>query len=310
MFRLTFLGTSAGKPTPSRNVSGLAIECSQGSKKSGDWLLIDCGEATQHRLWQTPLKLSNLKAILITHLHGDHCFGLPPLLSSLSMQKRTQPLTIIAPQALTKLLDTYSLVSELYFSYPIEFVATETMDTHRLTLDKATLDIKAVALSHRIASYGFALTATTYLPQVDSQKLAHLPKDTWRCAIKADPSLLTQTKKQQKLVVAGDNDTPSLLSDFVQEADALVHECTYTQSIQDKNLAKGINFMHTSADTIGRFAAMMDLPCLILTHFSARFATFDNPTSHTPNMGHIRTEVQEHYQGRLVLVQDLMQIVL
>lgn len=285
------------------------MEWLQANEQScAEWLLIDCGEATQHQLWRTSLKLGNLKAILITHLHGDHCFGLPPLLASLSMQKRTQPLTIIAPQALIKILDTYSLVSELHFSYPIDFVVIETMDRYCLTLGKATLDIKAVALSHRIASYGFVLTATTYSSKADSQRLAHLEKDLWHSAIKSDPSLLVQTKQQQKIVVAGDNDTPSLLSDAVQGADALVHECTYTQSILDKNLAKGIDFMHTSADSIGRFAGKMALPCLILTHFSARFATFDNPNSRTPNMGHIRTEVQKYYQGRLVLAHDLMQI--
>lgn len=152
MLGLTFLGTSAGTPTKARNVSALALI------QDKEWLLIDCGEATQHRLWHTPLKLSNLKAVLITHLHGDHCFGLPPLLASLSMQQRTKPLTIIAPQALIRLLDTYSLVSELYFTYPIEFVSIEMMGTHRLMLGSATLDIQTMALSHRIASYGFVLT--------------------------------------------------------------------------------------------------------------------------------------------------------
>ena len=76
-----FLGTSSGSPTKQRNVSGRALKSSR--RKS--WCLVDCGEGTQHQLLHTPLALSRLSAIMITHVHGDHCFGLPGLLASAAM---------------------------------------------------------------------------------------------------------------------------------------------------------------------------------------------------------------------------------
>lgn len=135
MFQLTFLGTSAGIPTKQRNVTALAIECLNPylsgnktlSKHNRPWILIDCGEATQHQLLKTKLSPHQLAAICITHVHGDHCYGLPGLLASLSMAGRTEPLTLIAPKAIATLLDSFSLTTELYFTYPIEFIAIETV---------------------------------------------------------------------------------------------------------------------------------------------------------------------------------------
>lgn len=103
MFELTFLGTSSGVPTKQRNVSAVAVSLlgeQGGVGKNSPWILVDCGEATQHQLLHTKLKPSTLKTILITHAHGDHCYGLAGLLASLSMHGRTEPLTIIAPQAI------------------------------------------------------------------------------------------------------------------------------------------------------------------------------------------------------------------
>lgn len=77
---LLFLGTSAGTPTRQRNLSALAL------REGRDWWLVDCGEATQHQLLRTPLSLQHLQALFITHVHGDHCYGLPGLLASAGMQ--------------------------------------------------------------------------------------------------------------------------------------------------------------------------------------------------------------------------------
>ncbi|TCS35142.1 metallo-beta-lactamase superfamily protein [Paucimonas lemoignei] len=68
-----FLGTSSGTPTKTRNVAGLALRV----PNARQWHLVDCGEGTQHRILNTNLSLATLRAIFITHIHGDHCYGLP-----------------------------------------------------------------------------------------------------------------------------------------------------------------------------------------------------------------------------------------
>lgn len=315
MFRLTFLGTSSGIPTKDRNVAGLGMEMIDTlEQKCGSWVLIDCGEGTQHQILRSHLQLKRLKAIFITHLHGDHCFGLAGLLSSLAMQGRTEVLTIIAPKGLIKLLDTYSLVNELYFTYPIDFKDIESYpDGIELPIgDSLCLTVKPYLLSHRMPSYAFSVTAIHQTQKLNIERLTKLgiAKKDWQMAIKNNPSLLVTHTRTNKIVIAGDNDTPSLLSEAVQGAKALVHECTYTQQILDKILAKGVfDPKHTTARQIGQFADSAGLSLLILTHFSARYALFDDSNANMPNMGHIRMEVQENYKGELLLAKDFMQVV-
>ena len=93
---LVMLGTSAGVPTRNRNGSGTALIESSGR----GWYLVDCGEATQHQLLRTSLSLRELRGCCITHVHGDHCFGLPGLLATAGMSGRLEPLDIVLPAAL------------------------------------------------------------------------------------------------------------------------------------------------------------------------------------------------------------------
>ena len=124
MLHLTFLGTSAGVPTKKRNVTALAIEClnpfgstgNSPSKKNKPWVLVDCGEATQHQLLETNISSHQLAVICITHVHGDHCYGLPGLLASMAMSGRKESLTIIAPQAIKQFIEAVKATTELYLS--------------------------------------------------------------------------------------------------------------------------------------------------------------------------------------------------
>src|SRR5438132_13332108 len=95
--KITFLGTSSGAPGRYRNVSGLAVQLPQ---QSGAWLF-DCGEATQHQIMRCSLRLSQIERIFISHMHGDHVFGLPGLLASRSLQAGSEtPVTVYGPPGL------------------------------------------------------------------------------------------------------------------------------------------------------------------------------------------------------------------
>jgi hypothetical protein len=145
---LTFLGTSAGVPTRSRNVSGLALRTGSG------WDLFDCGEATQHRLLRTSLSIPKLRRIFISHLHGDHCFGLFGLIGSRSIAGTTAPLTIFGPAGLSSMIDTVISTSRTHVPFAVDVVELgpdggRVVDTDDLTID-------AVPLAHRVTSYAWS----------------------------------------------------------------------------------------------------------------------------------------------------------
>ena len=361
MLQLTFLGTSAGMPTKQRNVTALAIEClnpytagakstlSQNSlqnKKSRPWLLIDCGEGTQQQLLHTKLSLHQLVAICITHVHGDHCYGLPGLLASAAMSGRREALTIIAPKAIATLLDAVMLTTELYFPYAIHFIAIEEVLSEQKEATKAfiTLDldhqqqltIDITKLSHRVPSHAFGITQTISHRRLDTAKLKRegiAPSKLWGRLQQSEDVTTLEGKHllsadyvhneqlRARVVVAGDNDTPRCLVGALQDTDLLVHEATYTAEVLakiqsriqtqnsdfDTDSEAGFDPMHSSAQLVGQFAQDIGLNNLILTHFSARYQSFDDPNSSIANMSDIRIDAQSTYQGNLWLAKDFAQ---
>lgn len=92
-------------------------------------MLIDCGEATQHQLLRSRRSARDLAAILITHVHGDHCYGLPGLLASAGMNGRKDPLTLVGPAELMEWIQQTQRLTALYLPFPIEYRAAETLGT-------------------------------------------------------------------------------------------------------------------------------------------------------------------------------------
>lgn len=347
MLKLTFLGTSAGVPTKQRNVTALAIEClnpylsgaQQGNqsqnanqnKKSRPWLLIDCGEGTQQQLLHTKLSLHQLAAICITHVHGDHCYGLPGLLASAAMSGRRDPLTLIAPKAIKTLLEAIT-TTELYLPFALNFIAIEDMlseqgDTNKVNIrfsDQHQLDIDITLLSHRVASHAFGITQTIHHRTLDTDKLLAqgIPASALWGKLQQGHDVITEEGQQlytadyvndalsrTRVVVAGDNDTPACLTAALVDADLLVHEATYTHEVLTKIQAKNPEFdpMHSSAQSVAGFVENSGVNNLILTHFSARYQGFDNPNSKTPSMAYIRLDAESVYKGNLWLAADFDQ---
>lgn len=338
MLQLTFLGTSAGIPTKQRNVTALAVEClnpfltgsKQDSRKGRPWVLVDCGEGTQHQILHTKLSMHQLAAICITHTHGDHCYGLPGLLASAAMSGRREPLILIAPKAIATLLDAITLTTELYFPFAIDFMAIEELlETQQgkvhITLDaQHQLSIDITPLSHRVPSHAFGITQSISRHSLNTPKLSaegvpasslwgklqrgeDVHTDDGRLLLAAD--YLDIEHQRTRVVVAGDNDCPDLLQVAVADADVLVHEATYTDEILTKIQAKNTDFdpMHSSAQKVGKFAQDAGLAHLILTHFSARYQRFEDIDSRTANMAHIRADATRCYDGKLWLAADFAQ---
>jgi ribonuclease Z len=291
-------------PTRKRNVSALAVQSVPGA----GWLLVDCGEGTQHRLLRTRLPLRDLAVVCITHAHGDHCYGLPGLLESAGIAGRTQPLTLMAPLSVWQWLQATYALTDVQLPYPVRHVDA---DTWHWQGSAATLRVERHALLHRVPSHAFRIEVTQTQVHLNTQALraAGLPPGpAWRALhdgrdvpfANADGGLLrsadfTETQTQHACaVIGGDNADPTLLRAACAGAQLLVHEATFTQAVLDK---VGPQWLHSSARMVAAFAESAGVPNLILTHLSARHHKLDG-------LAALRAEAAAHYHGMLWIADD------
>lgn len=149
-FDIHILGTSSAIPAFNRFPSAQLVHI------NGSYLLIDCGEGTQIQLKKYKLPAARIDYILISHLHGDHIFGLPGLLTSLSLLQRKKELTLLAPEGLKQILDTIFKYAEAKITYPLKFIFTQHAHTE-LLLETEKFKIYTIPLKHRIPTTGFVI---------------------------------------------------------------------------------------------------------------------------------------------------------
>lgn len=307
--RFTFLGTSAGLPTKERNVTALALAPEQ----QREWYLIDCGEGTQHRLLHTHYSAAKLRAIFITHIHGDHCYGLPGLIASAQMGGRKDPLTICAPAGIQEYIDAVRRYTDLTnLGYELHFVRS---DEPNFYFDDGSVRVDSIALSHRVPSYAYRFVECVNERLLDPQKLAALdvPRGVlWRelqhgHSVQledgrhiAPEQVCHPPRAPRRIVVGGDNDKPELLIPALNDCDVLIHEATFTEDV----LAKvGPRYQHSTPAQVAKAAQAVQLPHLLLTHFSQRYRRARVGNEHS--IDDLFAEAKNYYSGNLLLASDL-----
>ncbi|MBN3561677.1 MBL fold metallo-hydrolase [Aliamphritea spongicola] len=309
---IQFLGTSSGTPTKQRNVSGLALQESKGRS----WYLVDCGEATQHQLLHTKLSLNTLKGIFITHVHGDHCYGLPGLLGSAGMTGRTETLTIVAPAGIREWIEATQRFTEFHLSFELNFVLPEALmlnqDNDFPEMTFGQFNVAATPLIHRVESYAYSFTENWVDGELDVAGLraSDLPagSDWGRLKSGIDVShdgklyrardFVITDSVPRKVVVCGDNAEPAVLKDLCNSCDVLIHEATYAKELAEQAATYG----HSYAEQVAAFAAQQAIPNLLLTHFSPRYQL--NPQVKS-SVDLLRQEARTVYRGALFLAEDL-----
>ncbi len=301
--KLTFLGTSAGKPTKERNVSALGLELDQ----EGKWYLFDCGEATQHQIMKSKLSIAKIDSIFITHLHGDHYYGLPGILASKKLDGALRPLSIYGPKGIKKFLECVTDLSKESLGYVlsiIEFTVEETYIFDRFTL-------KVLPLIHSIESHAFYIKEKAMDSRLDEKRLREIglepsplygelkkgKKITSQGQIVDPKDFMLEPIAGRSLIIAGDNSTPAVLGEYLVDLDLLVHECTYTQQVYDELSTK---YLHTTAKDLGMTVQEKGVKNLIANHISSRYAK-----NSTHSVETIYDEIEHDFEGRLFIADDL-----
>jgi len=273
--KLFFLGTGAGSPSLARNVSSLGLQWTQ----RGALWLFDAGEGTQQQVLRSPLRLSQLEYIYVTHLHGDHVFGLPGLLASRSSAQDIQtPVTIFGPPGLEEWLRVTLHLTGTGLRYPL------TVQTVRegLIFEDDTRQVYCRRLAHRIVSYGYAVCEKPRPGTFDARQAQDLgiPPGPLYGRLKAGETLalpdgrtvdgrtlVGPPRPGRKVVICGDTATTPATVELAQSADVLVHEATFLSDQADRAAVSG----HSTAASAAQVARDAQVGTLILTHISARY---------------------------------------
>eukprot|EP00124_Ichthyophonus_hoferi_P004621 Ihof_evm2s532 gene=Ihof_evmTU2s532 len=246
--------------------------------------MVDCGEGTQHQILQSAtVKTSRLDVILITHVHGDHMFGLPGLICSRSLAGHTNPLTLIGPVGVAQFLNTALKISRSQgedLGYDLKIIELSP-DRHYDLGVINEIHLSAHPIKHSIPCHGFVLTEPDKRGKVDKDKLKKfgLAGPNIRMLTQGHSVILDNNKqinpedvmgpnqKGRVFVLLGDTYDPTSISEAAMDCDTLVHECTYDTSMTEKALANG----HSTSRMAGLFANKIRAKRLVLTHFSPRY---------------------------------------
>ncbi|MFG6114430.1 ribonuclease Z [Halobacillus sp. MO56] len=272
---LFFLGTGSGVPSKERNVSALALQMLQ--ERQSTWLF-DCGESTQHQILRTNIRPRRIEKIFITHLHGDHIYGLPGLLSSRSFQGGETPCTIYGPKGLKEYVETALRVSGTRLPYPLEIIEV----TEGVIYEDDGLQVKSIRLEHGLESFG-------YIIQEKDQPGELLPERLKEAGVSPGPiyqrikqneatelsdgrviqrvDFIGPSKRGRKIAILGDTRYLESLADDLKHADILVHEATFAGA--DEQLA--YDYFHSTNRQAAQLAKLADAKQLILSHISSRY---------------------------------------
>lgn len=304
-----FIGTSAGSPTVERNVTSLAITFEQRTR----WYMVDCGDGTQQRILRTSLSLPKLDKIFVTHMHGDHIYGLPGILTSRGLMSGADSgVEIYGPKGIKKFIETVLKLSYTRVQYPIKI--HEFLEPGEL-YENDSEAVSVVALSHDIPSYAYVLKekARPGTFDVEKAKAAGIPPGPLFGQLTAGKTITLEDGREfsgkdfigpekagRTVIIGGDNESPELLADELKNACLLIHESTHTEEVRENLKWKS---KHSTAKSVSVTAEKAGLKNLILTHFSPRFSLRSSPEEpHSIEM--VQQEAESFYNGDLFLARD------
>ncbi len=241
--------------------------------------LIDCGEGTQMRMSKFHVKRSKIKHIFISHLHGDHYFGLIGLLTSYHLMKREAPLTIFAPEPLENIINTQLQASNTVLKYPITYVVTKANKKNQI-FENDHLKVFSFPLKHRIPTTGFLFEEKVASRRVDGSKTDILKlsrqqfnalKDgediTVNDVVYKNETLTFDPYKSRSYAFCSDTVFYPELSEVISNVDLLYHEATFTKEA----VQRALDTYHSTTEQAGEIAKIVDAKQLLIGHFSSKY---------------------------------------
>ncbi|HEX8687628.1 MAG TPA: ribonuclease Z [Pyrinomonadaceae bacterium] len=272
--RVTFLGTSAGVPTRARNVSCVALRLPQ----RGEVWLFDCGEGTQHQLLRSDLNISQVTRVFVTHMHGDHVYGLMGLLATCGMAGHARGVTVYGPRGIGEYVSEVCRRTQLHTSYPLEVLEVR----EGQVFEDEEYTVACAPLKHRLPAFGYRVDEKDRPGHFDVERAKELgipPGPLYGKLKRGERVTLADGRafdgadfcgpdlKGRSVVYCTDTIYCRSAVELARGADLLIHEATFAEA--DEGLA--VRSTHSTASMAGRVARESGARRLVLTHLSPRY---------------------------------------
>ncbi len=270
-----FLGTGAGVPAKLRNVTSIALKLLE--ERGAIWLF-DVGEATQHQILHTSIKPRRIEKIFVTHLHGDHLYGLPGLLSSRSFQGGESEVTLYGPKGIEEYIKVSLSISQTYLKYPLKIIEIE----EGVIFADDQFSVEARLLEHGIRSYGYRIVEKDKPGMLLADKLKEVgikPGPIYKKIKNGEPVVLDDgsviesseflgpAQKGRIVTILGDTRFCQNAVALAKAADLLIHEATFAKG--EEKLAH--DYFHSTTHQAAEIAKLAGCKALCLTHISSRY---------------------------------------
>ena len=273
-FNVLVLGSGAATPTYARRCSSQLVSI------CGTRILIDCGEGSQNQLRKYHQKLQNVKMVLISHLHGDHFFGLPGLLSTMHLLGRTEPITVYAPSGGREAIELLFSVSGTDLRFPVEFKVLDFVEP-TVILKERFYNITAFPMRHSLPCYGFLIAEEQPLLNLKPMSRIRYNLSNVDCVrakqgedieledgtILRNSELTMPPRQPRSYAYCCDTAFDESLIPIVHGVDLLCMESTFDEAFK----AMAEERCHCTASQAATIARKAEVRRLMLTHFSARY---------------------------------------
>ena len=273
-FKIHILGCGSATPTLHHFPSSQIVEV------RGKLFMIDCAEGTQLQLRKLRVPFTKIQAIFISHIHGDHCFGLIGMISTFGLLGRTAPLHVYAPKALEKMLEMQIQMFCNDLGYEVVFHAVDTKE-NKVIYDDRSLTVETVPLCHRVPCAGYIFREKPTLPHIrrDMIDFYQIPLSqinnikagadwtTPEGTVIENSRLVTPAEPPRSYAYCSDTAYLPNLHEMLKGVTTLYHEATYAEDMMDN----AIKYCHSTARQAAMVAKAAGVSRLLLGHYSSRY---------------------------------------
>ena len=276
MLAVTILGNNSAVPAFDRHPTSQVITM------DGNLFLVDCGEGTQIQMLRYKIRRSKISHIFISHLHGDHYFGLVGLINSFGLLNHLQDLHIYAPSPLQEIIEWQLKVASTTLPYKLFF---HTISKEEILVDEEKFIVKCFPTSHRIECYGFSFHQKKGKRKLNAEKakeheipFAFFDKlKNGEDYIKKDGTLIKnewvteEGAKGKTYVFCADTKYDEAIISNIEDADLIYHETTYLDALQQRAADR----FHSTTKQAALIAKKANVKKLLIGHFSSKYDTLE-----------------------------------